>query len=89
MYNKLIKWGLYDGKNPCAGLSKYKETKRKRFLRGDEMPGFFVALNALPESDFKDFVGLLLYLAARRNNVLGMRWAHVDLRTGLWTYPTS
>ena len=87
MYNKLIEWKLHDGENPCAGLSKFAEQSRDRFLRGDELPKFFAALNALPEGALKDFVSLAIYTGARRSNVLGARWADIDLHSGLWTIP--
>jgi integrase len=87
MYNKLIEWNLYDGDNPCAGIEKFEEQSRDRFLQGDELPAFFTALDALPAGTLKDFVQLALYTGARRNNVLGARWADIDLHASLWTIP--
>lgn len=87
LFNKLGEWKLHDGGNPCAGLSKFTEESRDRFLRGDELPAFFAALNALSDGAFKDFVSLALYTGARRSNVLGARWADIDLHAGLWTIP--
>src|SRR5207245_4156791 len=85
MFNRLAEWKLYEGDNPCAGLSKFDEHERDRFLRGDELPAFFGTLDALPEGAFKDFVSLALYTGARRSNVLGARWIDIDLHAGLWT----
>jgi integrase len=87
LYNKSIEWKLYKGENPLAGLSKFREESRDRFLRGDELPAFFETHAALPEGAFKDFVALALYTGARRANVLGARWADIDLHSGLWTIP--
>lgn len=89
IYNQMIKSKLYDGPNPCAGLPKYKESKRKRFLKGEELPAFFTALAAVPEGAFKDYVHLSIYTGARRNNVLAMEWAHLDLHAGLWNVPAA
>ena len=89
MFNRLRDWHLFEGDNPCAGLSKFPEHSRERFLRGDELPAFFAAFNALAEGAFKDFVALALYTGARRGNVLGMRWADVDLHAGLWSIPAT
>ncbi|MGI8895360.1 MAG: tyrosine-type recombinase/integrase [Casimicrobiaceae bacterium] len=87
VYNKMIEWKLYDGANPCTGIPKFAQQSRDRFLRGDELPAFFAALNALPEGAFKDFVQLATYTGARRANLLGARWPDIDLDAGLWTIP--
>ncbi|MBK8742579.1 MAG: site-specific integrase [Betaproteobacteria bacterium] len=89
VYNFAIKAKLYDGNNPCAELSKFKEESRGRFVQGEELPRFFAAIGALPDGSFKDFVLLSLYTGARRSNVLGMRWADVDLHAELWTVPAA
>jgi integrase len=79
VYGRLIAWKLFAGPNPCAGVEPYPETKRDRFLRRDELPAFFAALDAEPNRDFADFVRLGLFTGARRSNVLAMRWEDLDI----------
>ncbi len=74
--------------NPCNGIKKYKEQSRDRFLNREELKSFFEALESeqTPE-DWRDFFSLALWTGARRANIQAMRWAHIDLRSGLWEIP--
>jgi integrase len=74
--------------NPCAGVKMFKELSRERFLQPDEMKRLFDALESEETSEtFRDYIYLSLFTAARRNNVLGMRWGDIDLEANLWTIP--
>lgn len=83
---KAMAWGLFEGPDPTAGISKYPEVERARFLKGDEAPAFFAALAKAPEY-LRHFVLLALATGARRANILGMRWVDLDFHAGLWTVP--
>jgi integrase len=63
--------------------------KRKRFLQSGELPKFFAALAADDSDTFRDFVSLALLTGARRENVLTMKWADVDLGECLWRIPDT
>jgi integrase len=84
LYNRMHKLGLYFGANPFEGIEAYRETKRRRFLQAGELPKFFAALAEDDSPSFRDFVSLALLTGARRENVLTMRWADVDLDEALW-----
>ncbi len=86
IYRKMAEWRLYTGNNPCEGISKYPEKERSRFLKANELPGFFAALTDAPEN-IRHFVLLALTTGARRSNIAGMRWVDVDFHTALWTVP--
>ncbi|MDD2583062.1 MAG: tyrosine-type recombinase/integrase [Desulfuromonadaceae bacterium] len=74
--------------NPCLSVKMFKEVSRERFLQPDEMKRLFDALECEETGeDFRDYIYLSLFTAARRNNVLGMRWNDVDLDAALWTIP--
>jgi len=74
--------------NPCASVKMFRELSRERFLQPDEMKRLFDALESEETGeDFRDYIYLSLFTAARRNNVLGMRWNDVDLDAALWTIP--
>lgn len=85
MYNKATEWGIYprQHQNPAFGLKKYKERSRDRFLGGDEIRRFFMALANEENTVFKNYVLLSLLLGQRRSNILAMRWADIDLSNGL------
>ena len=77
-----------DLRNPCAGVKMFKETSRERFLQPDEMKRLFDALESEETGeDFRDYIYLSLFTAARRSNVLAMRWTDLDLDAQLWTIP--
>ena len=77
-----------DLRNPCAGVKMFKETSRERFLQPDEMKRLFDALESEETGeDFRDYIYLSLFTAARRSNVLAMRWVDLDLDAKLWTIP--
>ncbi len=88
VYNRAREWG-YPGANPATGIAPFKETKRDRFIRHDELPRFFQALQADASVDFKHFVLLCLLTGARRGNVLAARWEDIDLPLHLWRLPDT
>ncbi|WP_305821215.1 tyrosine-type recombinase/integrase [Massilia brevitalea] len=87
LYNKVIAWKLYSGENPCDGIDKFKEVSRDRYVTGDELPRFLAAIEKHEHQDFKDFILLSLFTAARRQNVLAMRWQDLNFHGGIWTVP--
>jgi integrase len=75
----------YRANRVMAVLSKH----RRRYLREDELAGLLRALTAYPDQRVTDVIRLLLLTGARRSEVLGMRWADLDLATGVWAKPPS
>jgi len=89
IYNKVIELNRYDGANPCIGLKKFKTAHRERFLLGDELPKFFEVLERDEFEAIRPFVLILLFTAARRANVMAMRWADIDFQRKVWAIPPS
>lgn len=89
MFNLAFDWGLHPGPNPCIRIKKFPETSRERFVKPDELPRLWKALqaekNVLVRAAF--FVGLLT--GARRDEVLTAKWTDFDLDQGLWIIPTT
>lgn len=75
--------------SPVQGIQRFKQNERSRFLEGDELKRFMLALEAEPNSLYKDFFYTCLLTGARRGNVLAMRWNHVDLENAVWRIPTT
>ncbi|MBS3936875.1 MAG: tyrosine-type recombinase/integrase [Sulfuritalea sp.] len=88
IYNRAREWG-YPGTNPATDITPFKETKRDRFIRHDELPRFFKALEADTSVDFKHFVLLSLLTGVRRGNVLAARWEEINLEMNLWRVPDT
>jgi integrase len=86
MFSLAVRWRMTDS-NPVKGIEKNPETKRKRYLSGDELTRLTAALTAHPDQGIANIFRLLLLTGARRGEVLTMRWADVDLGTGIWSKP--
>ncbi|MEC9347365.1 MAG: site-specific integrase [Pseudomonadota bacterium] len=69
--------------NPCAGIEKYQEHARQRFLDESEVARVGAALRELREAGRISVhaaaaVQLLLLTGARRTEVLSLRWSDID-----------
>ncbi|HOC44130.1 MAG TPA: tyrosine-type recombinase/integrase [Thermoanaerobaculales bacterium] len=89
--SKLFTWAIERGlveSNPVAKTSARKETPRTRCLQPDEVQAL---IEAAPDGDTRDIIVLLLTTAARKGDVLGMRWSEVVLSgpSPRWTIPAS
>jgi integrase len=88
MYNKAIEWG-WEGLNPTAGIKKHREKKRDRFIKPNEMPYFFRALNEDENETAKDFIWMLLLTGARKTNTMTMRWEDILWELKEWRIPDT
>lgn len=87
-FNEAEKIG-YRGPNPAAGVKRFKEASRDRFLQVEELPRFFAAVAAETNATLRDFFLLALFTGARRSNVCAMRWEQIDLTRGEWRIPDT
>lgn len=88
MFALAIHWGMRDS-NPAKGVERNTESKRRRYLNGDELARLTTALAKHVDQQMANIIRMLLLTGARRGEVLGMRWADLDLKTGTWTKPGS
>jgi integrase len=92
IFSMAIKWKMRpDNSNPAKGVERNPESKRKRYLSGDELKRLMTALAETPDRQFTAIIGLLLLTGARRGEVFAMRWADVTLAKskGVWSKPGS
>src|SRR5262249_12637181 len=75
--------------NPCKGIERNAEAKRRRYLDGSELVRLTDALNKHPDTQAANVIRMLLLTGARRGEVLAARWDQFDLETGIWTKPSS
>jgi integrase len=73
--------------NPCKGIERNDEAKRKRYLTRAELHRLSAALADHDDQDAADIFRLLLLTGARRGEVQSARWTDVDLEKGVWTKP--
>jgi integrase len=86
MFTLAIRWQM-TASNPCVSVERNSESKRKRYLSGDELGRLTAALAAHPNRQAADILRMLLLTGSRFGEIAGMRWdAVVD---GVWTKPAS
>lgn len=95
MFNLAEEWGLRsDGSNPCRHVKKYKESKRERFLSGDEIATLGKVLDADEASGQEEkavtaCIRLLLLTGCRLKEIQTLKWEHVDLGEHCLRLPDS
>lgn len=89
MYNFALeqKRGLYNGKNPAAEQTAHQENERSRFIQSDELGKFFNALSEVSSQTARDAILTSLLTAARKDNVISMKWEDVNLQRKEWALP--
>jgi integrase len=88
MFSLAIRWGLRSD-NPARGIERNPESKRKRYLSGEELGRLTAALAKQPDRQFSNIVCLLMLTGARKGEVLSMRFDNLDLDRGIWSKPGS
>ncbi len=80
MFNLAKRWGILDHShpNPAAGLEKFRERKRDRFLSRDEASRFFTAVKREPSLYVQAIFFLLVLLGPRKSELLNAKWEDVD-----------
>jgi integrase len=85
MFSLAIDWGHFVGENPASRVKFFKEVKRDRFVRPDELPRLWKALQNEPNPYVRGALFIALLTGARKSEVLSMRWSDLDLVQNTWT----
>ena len=86
MFAMAIKWRMRSD-NPCKGIERNTEHKRRRYLTADELIRLGKALDEYSDRQSANIIGLLLLTGARRGEVLAARWADFDAGFATWSKP--
>lgn len=95
MFSLAERWGLRpDNSNPAKNIDRYREEKRERYLTSAEVARLWQVLNsdaaAAKASPAAIAAIKLLMLTGRRlNEVLGLKWAWVDLDAKVLRLPDT
>ncbi len=94
LFSCAAKWGLREKVNPVKGVERFPEVKRRRYLSADELARLGGALadaerlrTEMPSAIAA--LRLLVFLGARRGEVLGLEWDHLDFARGVAELPDS
>ena len=88
MFNLAVKWRMRS-ENPAKGVERNLESKRRRYIKPDELERLTQALAKHSDRQAANVVRLLMLTGARKGEVLGARWADLDLTEGRWLKPGS
>jgi integrase len=92
LFAQAIVWRMRDD-NPTTNVKGNAEHGRERYLAAEEVTRLYAVLERWRsrQPDSVDIVVLALLTGARRGELLGMRWADVDLTAGagVWTKPPA
>jgi integrase len=73
--------------NPCKGIERNQEHKRRRYLSADELTRLIKVLDEYRDQQSADIIRLLLLTGARRGEALQARWQDIDLTGGTCRKP--
>jgi integrase len=71
-----------DNENPVAGITRFPQYKRRRFLTTVEMPRFIRGLEAEHSDYARHAIWMLLLTGLRMREILKAKWDHVDWDQG-------
>ena len=80
MFNKAKAWSFVpkDFDNPAADVERFKEVKRDRWVKPDELPRLAQAINEEPNEIARHALWLYLLTGTRKNELLAAEWAWID-----------
>ena len=86
IFNCALRWEVAGiTRNPTEGIKLHQENnKRERYLKEEEMPKLFEALESSANAQLPYIIAMLLLSGARRREVLNARWSEMDLHHRLW-----
>ena len=88
MFSMAMRW-QWRSDNPCRGIERNAEPKRRRYLSADELARLGHALDKASDQQSANIIRLLLLTGARRGEVLSARWADFDADFTTWTKPSA
>ncbi len=95
MFNLAELWGLRpDGTNPRRHIKKYPEKKRERYFSAGELQSIGRVLEEMEDERIElpsaiAAIRLLLFTGCRLNEILTLKWEHVDLASPALRLPDS
>jgi integrase len=88
MFSLARRWGWYVGDNPCQGVERNHETRRRSRLSTPQIEQLVAAINEYPQKSAASAILFLFFTGARPKEVLHARWRDVDLAEGIWIKPS-
>lgn len=78
-----------DHQNPAANVKKYHEKSRQRWVHENEMGALLQSIEAESDPYMRAVFWTLILTGARRSEVLGAQWKHIDLERRTFFIPET
>ncbi len=91
IYRHAPRWKYVDPSalNPTNDIKKFKERKRKRWVKPEELPELARAIDTEPNIYVRAVVWLYLLTGVRKSELLTAKWEDVDLARGQLRLPET
>jgi integrase len=89
IFNYALKLKLWKGENPATGLEPFPESARERFLTPAELERVNSELAAESHPYWRAYFSATLMLGTRKNELLGAKWADVDIEARTLRLPMT
>ncbi len=91
MYRHAPRWGYIEPSrpNPAEGFEKFKEQKRKRWVKPEELPALTQAIDQEPNVYIRAALWLYLLTGMRKSELLAAKREHVDWGRGQLRLPDT
>lgn len=84
VYNRAVRFEIYEGRNPAELIDKFTLRSRERYLLPKEVEPFFASVDSCKSKTVRDFIYMCTYTAARSGKVMSMEWKDIDLESAVW-----
>jgi hypothetical protein len=85
MFSLARLWKWYHGDNPCEGIVRNSEAKRRSRLLSDQIERLLTAISDYPQRSAASAILFLFLTGARPKEVLRAKWRDIDFEDGVWS----
>jgi integrase len=91
MFSLAQAWHFIDegAPNPAQGITRFREHKRKRWLKPEELPALVKAIDAEANVYVRAALWLYLLSGVRKTELVTAKWTQVDWNRGLLALPET
>jgi integrase len=89
MFNLGGSWSMFSADKPAAKIRLFKETKRERYLKPEELQRVNAVLIQEQDWRWKSLFPLLHFTGCRLSELLFAKWSYVDLDQRVLTLPMT
>lgn len=75
--------------NPCKGVERNPENKRRRYLKGEEVIRLVEALRSWRDQRVANAVRFCMLTGCRKGEAVTARWRDMDFERGVWVKPAA